>query len=110
MFHIAVDVGEVHEIRTADKALACKEFRLSSDFAKVKGSKYAFVILYGTEFRLKQLCCVGASMRKLCLTIQQLVVRPLVVCLSLFFSLLVFLSFSSHLPLSDSTSASMLVS
>ncbi len=32
---------------------------MCSDIGKAKNTKFAFTILHGTEFRLKQLCCIG---------------------------------------------------
>jgi len=50
-----INVEHIREVRRHEDALKCKVFRNSGDIASVN-SDYAFVIIYGTEFKLRQLC------------------------------------------------------
>jgi len=50
-----VDVSEVKEVRSGAQAVNTKDFKAGID-APESREKYALCILYGTEFRLKQLC------------------------------------------------------
>lgn len=54
---ITIDVAEVNEIRTGRNAMLCKDFKTSSD-GKVKPD-HAFCIIFGTEFKLRQICLVA---------------------------------------------------
>lgn len=56
----SLEVYEIREIRKGASAVLCKDFKQSQDLARVK-PELAFTILYGNEFRLKQLCLVADS-------------------------------------------------
>ena len=88
-----MELYEIREIRKGASALNCKvsqhhahcpfcassrarqDFKLSQDAQRIK-EQFAFTILYGSEFRLKQLCLVGQSIN------EQFVLTALISCCS----------------------------
>lgn len=56
LLFVAVDIREIQEIR---KGKSSKDFERHQDEAKRCDESACFVILYGTEFRLKTLSLVG---------------------------------------------------
>ena len=56
------DIGQIAEIRRGTQALRCYEFAESSESAVAAESpQWAFCILYGNAFKLKQICAVARS-------------------------------------------------
>eukprot|EP00038_Savillea_parva_P017361 m.19984 g.19984 ORF g.19984 m.19984 type:complete len:1333 (+) comp3742_c0_seq1:562-4560(+) len=50
-----INLEEVREVRRHEAALRCKVYRNSND-AGLADVDFAFVVIYGTEFKLRQLC------------------------------------------------------
>lgn len=57
---LRVDAFQIHEVRTGEEAVLCKNFKASADYAAVSPD-LAIVILYGAEFTKKQLCLVAPN-------------------------------------------------
>lgn len=56
------DIGQIAEIRRGTQALRCYEFEVSSEAAVAAESpQWAFCIMYGNAFKLKQICAVARS-------------------------------------------------